>query len=161
MIGFLNAISLFYRRYFDFQGRSSRAEYWWIQLLFWMSLVAYFVMVMIIMALAGELNPEPLPDGSDPEISEGLSLLIGFSAIFYALFMIGSIIPSIALTVRRFHDRNLSGWLYLPLFIGLFIPLIGIAAMIAMIVIFAQEGTAGPNQYGPDPLGRHSADTFD
>jgi len=30
MIGFVDAVKMFFRRYVDFQGRSSRAEYWWV-----------------------------------------------------------------------------------------------------------------------------------
>ena len=60
------------------------------------------------------------------------------------LFSLAVLIPSIAVGVRRLHDTNRSGWWML---IGL-VPLVG---AIVLIYFFASEGTAGPNQYGPDP----------
>jgi uncharacterized membrane protein YhaH (DUF805 family) len=60
--------------------------------------------------------------------------------------MIATIIPSIAVQVRRFHDQDLSG-----LFVLLnFIP--GLGGLI-VLVFMALEGTKGPNRFGPDPRG--------
>ncbi len=55
--------------------------------------------------------------------------------------------PSLALGIKRFHDRDKSGWWVL---IGL-IPIIGFFWL--LIELGFLEGTKGPNQYGPDPLG--------
>lgn len=75
----------------------------------------------------------------------------GFGTIVIApliLLLLATIIPSIAVTVRRFHDQDKSGWFYL---LG-FIPYVGgIVAFIFMCI----DGTPGPNQYGPDPKGGH------
>lgn len=67
--------------------------------------------------------------------------------IVFGLAMVWSFIifiPNIAVTIRRLHDINKTGWLYLLYLI----PLIG---PIVLFVFFVQEGTRGPNQYGPDP----------
>jgi uncharacterized membrane protein YhaH (DUF805 family) len=55
--------------------------------------------------------------------------------------------PSLAISIKRWHDRDKSGWWVL---IG-FIPLIG--GIWALIETGFLEGTKGPNQYGLDPLG--------
>jgi uncharacterized membrane protein YhaH (DUF805 family) len=47
----------------------------------------------------------------------------------------------------------MSGWWYLGFILLSMIPVVGIIASIAMIVIFLLPGTAGPNKYGPDPKG--------
>jgi uncharacterized membrane protein YhaH (DUF805 family) len=61
------------------------------------------------------------------------------------LYSLAIIIPSLAVAVRRLHDTGKSGWWLL---IGL-VPLVG---FIVLIVFYATEGDAGPNQYGePDP----------
>ena len=61
------------------------------------------------------------------------------------IFMLATFLPNLAVSVRRLHDTNRSGWWLL---IGL-IPLIGI---IVLIVFFASKGTDGNNDHGADPL---------
>ncbi len=66
---------------------------------------------------------------------------LGFLAYIYSLAVL---IPSIAVGIRRMHDTNRSGW-------WLLIALIPFIGWVAVLVLLALEGTAGPNQYGPDP----------
>jgi uncharacterized membrane protein YhaH (DUF805 family) len=54
------------------------------------------------------------------------------------------LIPTLALTVRRLHDIDRTGWWIL---IGL-VPLIG---GIVLLVFALLDGTPGSNQYGPNP----------
>ncbi len=64
------------------------------------------------------------------------SLVLGFvSHLVSGLFSLATLIPSIAVTTRRLHDIDRSGWWQL---IGL-IPLIG---LIILIIWCAQEGKA-------------------
>ena len=75
--------------------------------------------------------------------------------LFLGLFLvvwIAHLVPSIALVVRRFHDLDQTGWLYLLFLILSFIPVIGLLVSISMIVWFCFRGTDGPNKYGPDSL---------
>jgi uncharacterized membrane protein YhaH (DUF805 family) len=53
---------------------------------------------------------------------------------------------TISIGVRRFHDRNKSGWWVL---IAL-VPVIG--GLWYLIECGFLKGTTGPNNYGPDPL---------
>jgi uncharacterized membrane protein YhaH (DUF805 family) len=59
------------------------------------------------------------------------------------LFGLATLLPGLAVSVRRLHDTNRSGWWILLWFI----PLIGI---IVLIVWWVQQGTPGPNRFGPD-----------
>lgn len=68
------------------------------------------------------------------------------------LLALASILPAITVQVRRFHDRNISGWWYLALFILGFVPYLGLISGIAILVISVLRGTEGPNKFGPDPL---------
>jgi uncharacterized membrane protein YhaH (DUF805 family) len=68
---------------------------------------------------------------------------IGLLSGIYGLVVI---IPSLAVTVRRLHDIDRSGWW---IFINL-IPLIG---AIVLLVFAVSEGTPGNNRYGPNPKG--------
>jgi uncharacterized membrane protein YhaH (DUF805 family) len=56
------------------------------------------------------------------------------------------LLPLLAVGIRRLHDTDRRGWWLL---LGL-IPIIG---TIWLIVWFCQDGTAGPNRFGPSPKG--------
>jgi len=149
MVSFGEAISLFFKRYVDFQGRSRRSEYWWVQL---------FNMIVGVVTLAplyGSLIPAIINE-TEPEIGMVSMLLAGIGF----LYSLAVIIPGIALFIRRLHDINQSGWILLALIVASIIPLIGLLAVIAMIVICVMPGTTGPNKYGPDPKGAHIDTTF-
>jgi uncharacterized membrane protein YhaH (DUF805 family) len=120
------------KRYFDFEGRSRRTEYWMYTL---MTVLLYLLCIALIVIGAvgsgdsGEMNPTAMA---------GVGLM--------GLLILGLLIPTIAVQVRRFHDQDKSGWWVL---INL-IPSIG---GIIVLVFMCLEGTRGPNQYGPDPKG--------
>jgi uncharacterized membrane protein YhaH (DUF805 family) len=81
-------------------------------------------------------------------------------AALIGLFGLASFIPSIAVVVRRLHDRNMSGWWYLGVILASFIPVVGGLAGIAMFVLFCLPGTPGPNRFGPDPKDPTNANVF-
>ena len=62
------------------------------------------------------------------------------------LFVVAMLIPSLAVTFRRLHDTNHSGWWLL---IG-FVPIIG---FMILLILMVQDSQAGANQYGPNPKG--------
>jgi uncharacterized membrane protein YhaH (DUF805 family) len=66
------------------------------------------------------------------------------------LFGLATFLPSLAIAIRRLHDLDRTGWWVLLWFI----PLIG---WIILIIWFCTRGTAGPNRFGPDPLGAMAA----
>jgi uncharacterized membrane protein YhaH (DUF805 family) len=63
------------------------------------------------------------------------------------LFSLATLLPGLAVAVRRLHDLDSSGW-WILLFL---IPLVG---AIILIVWFCTKGTDGPNRFGPDHLVR-------
>jgi uncharacterized membrane protein YhaH (DUF805 family) len=69
-------------------------------------------------------------------------------------------IPNIAVTVRRLHDRDMSGWWYLGYIVASFIPFLNIIALIAFLVVMVLPGTPGPNRYGEDPKGQGMDEVF-
>lgn len=132
-MGFVEAVKSFYGRYVDFEGRSSRSEYWWVQLF-------YIIMAIVLL----------IPVGLAASINEDIILL---GAVPLIIFILAGILPMIAVTVRRFHDQDKSGWMYLLSFI----PYVG---GIVIIVFMCIGGTPGQNRFGADPLGRGVHDTF-
>jgi uncharacterized membrane protein YhaH (DUF805 family) len=142
------------RRYADFSGRSRRKEYWMFTL--------FITLVMIVLGalmFAGGLPAlmEAQETGAEPEAPGALFWL---GAGLLGLFALGIIIPGIAVAVRRFHDRDMSGWWYLGFIVLGAIPYIGIIASIASFVIMVLPGTPGPNRFGPDPKDPSSAEVF-
>lgn len=104
-ITFAEAIKRFFTNYANFRGRATRAEYWWAQLFIFMMLIALFILAAVI--ALGNVNYFFIL----------LSLPI--------LFLIGTIVPQLSLTVRRFHDVRLSGWWFIgPLIANLLIGIL-------------------------------------
>jgi uncharacterized membrane protein YhaH (DUF805 family) len=72
-----------------------------------------------------------------------VSSIVDDSGIFYMIFSLAVLLPSLAVGARRLHDIGKSGWWQL---LGL-IPILG---AIILIIFFVQKPQAGDNQYGPE-----------
>ncbi|NIJ50889.1 DUF805 domain-containing protein [Dyadobacter arcticus] len=110
------------RQYAVFNGRARRQEYW------------MFVLFNLIFAVAAIFLDNMFGITMDG---------IGYGPI-YGLYILAVFIPGLAVAVRRLHDINKSGFM-------MFLALIPILGAIWLIVLMAQEGNVGPNQYGADP----------
>ncbi len=140
-MGFGEAIGAFYRGYFNFETRSSRSEYWWPKLF---KTLVYFVIFML-MGIVAELFGGVDTDQGD--------IVVGIAVIALFLFYIINIIPNIAVAVRRFHDQNQSGWMFL-------LSLIPYVGGLIVMIFMCIDGTHGENRFGEDPLGESMFDTF-
>lgn len=85
-------------------------------------------------------------------MSTGAPSPVHYTVVIWMLFALAMFLPVISLQVRRFHDRNISGWWYLALFALGFIPYAVFVTFPVTIVISVLPGTEGPNKFGPDPL---------
>ena len=101
MIGFGESIGLFYKNYVNFEGRATRAEYWWPTL---MQAIIYTLLLIAFIAFVSMKNIE-----SDDEFGTGALIILGIGALFYLV----NILPSITVKARRFHDLGQTGWLVL------------------------------------------------
>lgn len=117
----LDAVRSVYGNYANFSGRATRSEFWW----FWL----FYTLVIVALSLVAAAIA---PGGGGGSIA-----FIGIAA-----FAIGSIIPIIAVTVRRLHDTGRSGWWLL---LG-FVPLVG---GLILLFFYLQPSTPGPNAFGP------------
>ncbi len=151
-----------FKRYADFEGRSRRMEFWMFQLL--NALVAAvlagpFFVALICASLANVDDPA----ATEAAVAELFAGGMGLSAIgvgLYGLYALAALIPSIAVTVRRLHDRDMSGWWYLGLTLASLIPLIGFVCSIALFVLMVLPGTSGSNRFGVDPKDPYAEDVF-
>lgn len=150
------------RRYADFSGRSRRKEYWMF--------VLGCVIVYIALAILSAMVFGGMASGTD--MTNPLAVISAFIPVVIFGFII--LIPSIAVTVRRFHDQDKTGWLaalaYAPQLLywlalalgsvvlaGIF-SLIGMIGGLIVVVFMFLEGTRGPNRFGPDPKGAIGTD---
>lgn len=120
MDGFVTA----FRRYADFSGRSRRREFWGFMLVYILGCIALAIADVALGLFSGDI---------------GLGLLSG-------LFVLVLLVPSFAVTIRRLHDIDRSGWWYL---VG-FVPLVG---GIVLLVFSLRDGTPGSNRFGENPKG--------
>lgn len=125
-----------YRRYADFSGRSRRKEYWMFVLF---QIIVFTVLAVLLLGSSGLRN-------FDPATGPNFGAMGWVSIAGFTIFGLGSIIPNLAVIVRRLHDQDKSGWLILIQFI----PYIG---GVVMFVFMCIGGTRGDNRFGSDPKG--------
>lgn len=203
----MNYMFLPLRRYFDFQGRSRRMEYWmWFLFQFIVSIIInaiFFGTVFTALMRLGQSGGYDIDrydssgedgfetgyragSGLGPEVffqeigTAGLVLLA--LAALWGLF---TFIPNLAVTIRRLHDSNRTGWWvlaplapYVLLVLGVgmsaAVPdlapvgaILGIVSLLALLgfavlllVFMFLDGTPGPNRFGPNPKGEGYESTF-
>jgi uncharacterized membrane protein YhaH (DUF805 family) len=126
-----------YRRYFDFQGRSRREEFWMFALFQFVIYAAAGIVYNYGGFFSGTADAGFVPVPA----RDVVFVLFGPVFIVFVLF---SLIPNISVTVRRLHDQNISGWWFLLCLI----PYIGGIIILVMMCI---DGTPGANRFGPSP----------
>lgn len=115
-VPFVKAFLKMIANFSDFQGRTSREDYWWATL-------GCFLLGLAVVFIGG--------------------LLGTVGAILSGLVSLALFVPELAMSVRRLHDINKSGfWLLLG-----FVPFGGIILLLWAI----KEGDADSNSYGPNP----------
>ena len=101
-----------YRRYWDFQGRASRSEYW-----------LFFLWVFILGFVAGLVDRLVLQSQD----------LIGPCTLFVSF---ANLIPNLSLGFRRLHDTDRSAWWLLIACI----PLIGALVLFVFSLLAGTRG---------------------
>ena len=134
-MNFTDAVANVYRNYVTFSGRARRSEYWW------------WTLYMLITAIVvGSIEYNLGLGAGVVSSSGGGDLAAGYEGgPLSGLWSLAHFLPGLAVSVRRLHDTDRSGWWLLIVLI----PLIGI---ILLIVWFASRGTTGPNRFGEDPI---------
>ena len=122
------------KKYADFNGRASRPEFWF----FYLAAFIYMIVGGFFLGLVGVSS-----SGADVAI---------------IVLMIPIILPSIAVTARRLHDVNQSGWMqliFVPGFIADEFLGTGYVIYILTLVLWAfwlsRAGTKGKNRFGVQP----------
>ncbi len=93
-MGFGEAVRSGFAKYATFSGRASRSEYWW-----WWLFSVLVVGAAVVLIVLGRS-------------SDGTSAIGAVGWVLYVVAVIGLIVPSLAVLVRRLHDTGRSGWWY-------------------------------------------------
>lgn len=109
------------KKYAVFSGRARRKEYW----MFFLFNIIFAVIASILDGIIGTRGESG----------------IGMIHALYSLFVL---VPGLAVTVRRLHDTDKSGW-------WIFIVLIPVIGAIWLLILMMMDGTTGENKYGPNP----------
>jgi uncharacterized membrane protein YhaH (DUF805 family) len=104
------------RKYAVFDGRARRMEYW----MFVLFNCLIVVVLSVVDTLVGIFS-----------LGDSIGALAG-------LYWLVVLVPSIAVTVRRLHDTDRSGWWAL-------------LALLPLFVFCVLEGTPGANRFGENP----------
>jgi uncharacterized membrane protein YhaH (DUF805 family) len=110
------------RKYAVFAGRAQRKEYWIFNL----------IHAVIIFGLKGF------------ELLTGRFAPYSRFALVEPLYLLATFVPLVAVSIRRLHDTNRSGWWFLMF-------LIPLANLILFFLFMTEDSQPGENQYGPNP----------
>jgi uncharacterized membrane protein YhaH (DUF805 family) len=139
-VGFSEAIQSGFQNYVKFDGRSSRAAYWWWALF---TIIVSVITGIIDRAIGSTLVTTP----------EAAGMTAGTVGIVTSIASLILFLPSLAVLVRRLHDTDRSGWWVL-------INVIPIIGWLVMLFFLLQPGSLGLNRYGPPPRTGEIAPAF-
>ncbi len=119
--------------FLSFEGRISRQPFWLGSLA--LGIISIILQFVIVAVFGGSM------DFRDPNATPSVA-----AGIAFAVLALVSLWPSLAITVKRWHDRDKSGWWTLIILI----PIIG--AIWMFVENGFLRGTDGRNRFGDDPL---------
>ena len=116
---FQQAIETCFRKYATFSGRAARPEFWW-----------FVLFLFLATSSLGMLDSALLPADT---------------TLLAPLFWLATLLPRLAVSVRRLHDIGKSGW-------WLLLALIPVLGFLVLLYFCVQPGEPGENEYGPPPV---------
>jgi uncharacterized membrane protein YhaH (DUF805 family) len=120
-MGFVEVIKGGFRNYIGFKGRAARSEYWyWTLFVYLLLIVAWLIDMTVFGFNTTGVNPMTV------------------------LATLATLLPTLAVSARRLHDIDRSGWWALLIFT--------VIGYIVLIVWAFMRGTVGTNRFGSDPL---------
>ena len=140
-MSFSQSIRTVWSKYAVFQGRARRSEYWWWTLF----TVIISVICSALMAATGPSVVNIVVNGTNVVPTQSQPPGVGYwiAVALTVIVSLALVLPSLAVTVRRLHDTDRSGWWVL-------LSLIPVGDIV-VLVFLCLAGTVGDNRYGPDP----------
>ena len=137
-MNFQESISVCFKKYFDFEGRASKSEFWY-----------FYLFILIVLFVAGFLLGMLLPTDAS------------YDTLVIWVIYLPLLIPAIAVTARRIHDFGRSGWMQCIFIPGFIVPeflsynaagwIIYIITLILFVVYVNQKADRRKNKFGPVP----------
>lgn len=120
-----NAVTTVLSKYATFQGRAARPEYWW-----WV--LATLILFIALAVVDGALFAPMMGfEAFSEDAGQPLSFLASLALL----------LPNLAVSVRRLHDTDRSGW-------WLLLAIIPIIGSLVLLFFMIQRGTDGANRFG-------------
>lgn len=114
-MSFVDAIKTVFGKYADFEGRATRPEFWW-----------WFLFTVLVGSALNVFSVIPVGDTSS------------VGAILSGLWSIGTLLPTLAVGVRRLRDAGYAWqnifWILLPL-----------AGLIVLVIYWARPTVPAPS----------------
>lgn len=136
-VGFVQACKDYWRGYVNFSGKTTRAGYWWAQLMIALIAFAIALVVGVICAMVSAMYAT-----EDTEI-----IFVSFGFIAYVcvaiILLMATYLANLALITRRMNDLGLPFWLSLLLAI--------IGGSVTWILAFFPTGTFAEKEQNVEP----------
>ncbi len=120
-MGYPDALANVVANYRTFSGRASRFEFW-----------SWYLTIIGVAVLCAALASYV-----------GAGMVANLIAWVFTLFWLATLVPTIAVAVRRLHDTDRSGWW----FVMTFVPYLGLL----LLIFYCLPSHAEPNRHGPKP----------
>ena len=136
---FFESIKVCFKKYAKSGGRASGSDFWWWQL--------FTLILGIISYIPDAIFFPPMPNEvMHGELGNQMTIVHNQepAPVFGTICTVITFLPSIAVSMRRLHDVNKSGWWQ---FIA--ITIIGI---IPLLIWFTKKSDEGSNRFGDSPL---------
>ena len=127
-----------FNKYADFSGRAMRTDFWYFMLFLNLS----FFFFVLLDAVIGTFHTRL-----------GFGLLSGIFALLL-------LFPAVAVSVRRLHDTNRSGWWmliwWMPIAVNvinstLIFSILSLMGAVVLVVFWCQPSDSGVNRFGKKP----------
>ncbi|MDD2857436.1 MAG: DUF805 domain-containing protein [Candidatus Nanopelagicales bacterium] len=139
-MSFVESIKHVYTNYVTFKGRATRSEYWWFALF-------YFLVSLVLNIIDSAANLHIGSSKSTFTINDQVYTFAAGPGLLTTIFALATLLPIIAVSIRRLHDAGFSGWFLL---LGIVLsPLCG-AGVILLLVLHLMPSKED-NKYGPKP----------
>jgi uncharacterized membrane protein YhaH (DUF805 family) len=143
-MGFGEAVKTCFSKYATFSGRARRSEFWWFYLFTLIANAAAYIVDRLIGWTAVSFDTMEI-NGESYTVASTY-----YPGWIQSIVVLALILPMIAVSVRRLHDRDASGWWW---WLNVLNCLCGLGTIILVFAFYIQPSKPGNNKYGPDPTG--------
>ena len=126
------------KKYCVFEGRARRKEYWMYTLV--NTIIGIIMMGVLFSSITSAANQANYTN-NNPDVSGLITIWV-----VVMVYSLATLLPTLAVTIRRLHDTGRSG----AYFLLAFVPFVNILLLVFMFI----DGDIGKNRYGEDPKNR-------